>query len=61
MRILLVNLPRDARETMFPLELASAAAVLKLQGYQVTGLDLGVKRRTSLPRFYGLCEHWKPG
>ena len=49
MRILLVNLPRDWRETMFPLELASMAAVLGVQGYQVEGFDFGVQPESSWP------------
>lgn len=39
-RVLLVNLPRDPRETMFPLELASLAAALRSCAHEPTGLDL---------------------
>lgn len=47
MRVLLVNLPPDPRETMFPLPLAGIAAVLKAQGYQVEGFDFGLRRRAA--------------
>lgn len=48
-RILLVNLPHDRRETMFPLELAGIAAVLKTQGHEVDGFDFGADRGGSWP------------
>lgn len=49
MRILLVNLPGDPRETMFPWELGSLAAVLKAEGHDVTGFDFGVHRNRRWP------------
>jgi len=55
-RILLVNLPPDVRETMFPLELASAGAALKLSGHDISGFDLGLDRRASLASAAAACD-----
>ena len=48
-RILLVNLPHDRRETQFPLELAGIAGVLKTQGHEFDGFDFGTRPSGSWP------------
>ncbi len=49
MRVLLVNPPDGSRERAFPLGLAYVAAALLGEGYEVTGLDLGLDRRARWP------------
>lgn len=48
-RVLLANLPCDLRETMFPLELASIAAVLREEGLEPAGFDFGVQAASAWP------------
>lgn len=56
MRILLVNLPSDPRETMFPVELATVAAALGAEGHEVAGFDFGVCRASSWPAAAESCD-----
>jgi len=62
-RILLVNLPDDPRETMFPLELAGAGAVLKAAGHEVDGFDFGTQRTSAWPATAASHDVivWMPG
>ncbi len=50
MRVLLVNLPPEPSETMFPCELATLATALKDEGHHVEGLDLGVRGTSCWPK-----------
>jgi len=61
-RVLLVNLPRDPRELMFPLELASLGAVLKSQGHRPEGFDFALRRATAWPAVARRCDLlvWMP-
>jgi len=61
-RVLLVNLPRDPRELMFPLELASVGAVLKSEGHRLEGFDFAVNRSTAWPAAARRCDVlvWMP-